>query len=180
VTPLRSFLFTPVAALLFFAVNVFALHLLLRGHNAPGGGFIAGAGTALTLILLGLADGVEALQRFVRFDPMRIAAGGVALAFGTATVPLLFGEAVLQHHEFTFGDLPLVGEIAVSTTLVFDIGVYLLVVGTVTKLLTVLARSVARLGAFSPDEVRHYAANKEEPIEPARRFPRRNGKPVQR
>lgn len=171
--PLRSFIFTSIAAMLFFPINLFALHLLLRGHDAPGGGFIAGAGTALSLILLALAYGAEGMQRIVRVDPMRIAAAGVALAFATAALPLLSGRPMLDQQHFELRGVPLFGDVAFSTTLAFDVGVYLLVLGGLTKMFLVLVRSIEGIGAFLPGGERPYAAIAEEPIEESDRRRRR-------
>ena len=65
----RSWIFSVVARFAFFAINAFALHLFLRGHNAPGGGFIAGLASAASLVLLSLALGVGKMHRLILVDP---------------------------------------------------------------------------------------------------------------
>jgi multisubunit Na+/H+ antiporter MnhB subunit len=163
----RSPIFRTVAVMLFFLINIFAVYLLWRGHNLPGGGFIAGVGTGLSFILLALAFGVERAQQVLRVDPVRIAAVGLAIAFATAVIPVLLGEPLLKHWNWKLLDLPVVGDLALGTPLVFDVGVFLVVVGVTCKLVFVLARSVDGLGALMPGETARYASAVEEPIERA-------------
>ena len=160
-----SYIFRTVASLLFFLVNVFAVYLLLRGHNLPGGGFIGGLGSAISLIMLSLAFGVERTQRILRFDPVRIAIVGLALALLTALAPMLVGEPLLRHFHLALRDLPVLGTLEVGTPLVFDLGVFLVVVGVTGKLILVLARTNAGLTAMEVNEWRRYAARMESPIE---------------
>ena len=161
----RSPIFRTVAAALFFLINIFALYLLWRGHNLPGGGFIAGVGTGLSFVLLALAFGVERAQQALRADPVRIAAVGLVVAFATAVVPVLIGEPLLKHWNWKLTDMPVIGDLAVGTPLVFDVGVFLVVVGVTCKLVFVLARSIDGLGALPPAETLRYASSVEEPIE---------------
>lgn len=158
----QSFIFRAVGAMLFFLINIFAVYLLLRGHNLPGGGFIGGLGSALSLIMLSLAFGVERTQGILSADPVRVAGAGLLLAVLTALLPLLVGEAFLHHYHFV---LPVLGTIEVGTPLLFDVGVFLVVVGVTAKLIFVLARPNADLTALAADEWRNYAAPMEEPIE---------------
>lgn len=161
----RSPVFRTVAAMLFFLINVFALYLLWRGHNLPGGGFIAGVGTGLSFILVALAFGVERAQQVLRADPVRIAGSGLAVVFATAIVPVLLGRPLLTHWNWKLQDVPLIGDLGLGTPLIFDIGVFLVVVGVTSKLVFVLARSIDGLGALTSAEAGRYASSVEEPIE---------------
>lgn len=154
-----------VVSFLFYLINVFALYLLVRGHNLPGGGFIGGLGSALSFILLNLAIGVEAAQRTLRVDPMRIALVGLLVAVLSAMFPMLLGDAFLNQYNVKLGSVPLLGEVPVGTPLIFDIGVFLVVVGVSTKLILVLARSLSGLTALETSERRRYATRMESPIE---------------
>ena len=160
-----SYIFRTVGSLLFFLLNVFALYLLLRGHNLPGGGFIGGLGSAISLIMLSLAFGVERTQQILRIDPVRLATFGLVLAFATALAPVLLGEPFLKHFHFHFHGLPLFGDLYVGTPLLFDVGVFLVVVGVTGKLIFVLARPNAGLTALAPGEWERYAARLEKPLE---------------
>ncbi len=169
-----SFIFRAVGSFLFFVINVFAVYLLLRGHNLPGGGFIGGLGSALSLILLSLAFGVERTQQILRVDPTRIAAVGLLLAIATAVLPLFAGDALLKHYHLKLKDVPVLGSLEVGTPLLFDIGIFLVVVGTTAKMIFVLARSISGLTALERHEWRRYAAALETPVESQGRRVRRN------
>lgn len=109
----------------FALVMVFALLLLWRGHNAPGGGFIAGLMTACALILHRIATGESAL----RIDPARLIPWGAALSFTTGLVPYLLGKPFLKT-DFGYLTTPLTGEFEWATAMLFDIGVFGVVVGS--------------------------------------------------
>jgi len=160
-----SFIFRAVGAFLFFIINVFAVYLLLRGHNEPGGGFIGGLGSALSIIMLSLAFGVERTQRIIRVDPARLAAIGLVVALFTALLSAFVGEPLLRHFHWEWQDVPGLGALEVGTPLLFDIGVFFVVVGASTKLIFVLARSISGMTALSEREWRRYAAELEEPVE---------------
>ena len=160
----QSYIFKSVVRFLFFLVNVFALYLLLRGHNLPGGGFIAGLATAISLNLLSLAIGLEELHRVIPFDPVRLAAAGLAVATLTGTAPLLLNRPFLEHFNFHF-HVPLVGELHAGTPLVFDVGVFLVVAGIACKIIFVLGKSTQRLRALPAAEEARYSSPVERPIE---------------
>lgn len=108
----------------FALIMLFALLLLWRGHNAPGGGFIAGLMSACALILHRMATGHDAL----RVNPITLIPIGVALSFVTGLVPYLTGRAFLKT-DFGYITTPLTGEFEWATAMAFDIGVYLVVIG---------------------------------------------------
>ncbi len=163
---IASPIYRAAAALLFFPILMFSLYLLLRGHNYPGGGFIAGLLSAVALILLSFARGLEQFHRILPFDPMRLAAVGLVLTAAVSVAPVFFGEAFLKHWN-GYVDAPGLGKIFVGTPLLFDVGVYLAVLGAVVKILFTLAKSVRGLTALVLDEERLYAAVHETHIEAA-------------
>ncbi|MGF1679016.1 MAG: MnhB domain-containing protein [Candidatus Methylacidiphilales bacterium] len=155
-----SFILRTAAGLLFFLVNVMALYLLLRGHNYPGGGFIAGLASAMSIVLLGLAVGFEEVEKWIRIDMMQLAAWGLLIALLAAMLPLLPffpGQHFFEHKMFHL-DLPIYGTLHVGTTLVFDIGVLMVVVGISTKVVMVLSRSTSGQRALNPGERSHYSS----------------------
>jgi multicomponent Na+:H+ antiporter subunit B len=164
----ESFIFVKVVTFLFFLINLFAVYLLLRGHNYPGGGFIGGLGSAVALILLSLAVGVERMQEILRIDPAKLASLGLLLAFLVATAPMLWGSPFLTQYNLKLEEVPLVGQLAIGTPLVFDIGIFLAVIGVTVKMIVVLARSVESLPALKPEERPRYSSPAEEPIEHGR------------
>ncbi len=112
---------------------LFSLFLLLRGHNEPGGGFAGGLVAAAAFVLLSVASGVGVAKRALQVDPRAMIGVGllVMLASG-AIAPLLYGEPYLTSHWWTF---PLGAyDVSVGTPLLFDIGVYLGVAGTILLL----------------------------------------------
>jgi len=116
------------ARLIFHAVLIGSLYLLFVGHNQPGGGFVGGLVAGAAISLRYLAGGIEAVRGLTRVQPWTILGSGLLLAASVALVPLLGGDPVLTALS-TELDVPVVGHLYVSTTLLFDMGVYLLVVG---------------------------------------------------
>lgn len=118
-------------------LGLFALFLLSRGHNAPGGGFVAGLVAAGALAFHALAFDAEAARGLLRVDPRRLAAAGVLVAALAAVLPLAYGDPLLAS-RFLEVPLPLVGSIEVGTPLVFDVGVLATVLGTTTGIVCAL------------------------------------------
>ena len=108
---------------------LFALLLLWRGHNAPGGGFIAGLMTVCALLLHRMATGQSALK----VDPFRLVPLGLALSFLTGLVPYLLGKPFLKT-DYGYVTTALTGEFEWATAMLFDIGVFLVVVGAGTSI----------------------------------------------
>jgi len=148
----------------FLLVNVFALYLLLRGHQAPGGGFIAGLASCISLVLLLLAFGLERTHRALRVEPVNLAVAGLALAAVSAAAPMVAGRPFLEQLNIHV-TLPLLGRIPLGTPMVFDAGVFLLVVGIGVKLIFTLAQSTQGRGALVRAEELRFAAPMERPIE---------------
>ncbi|WP_458526718.1 monovalent cation/H+ antiporter subunit A [Onishia taeanensis] len=117
-------------------VSVF---IFLRGHNQPGGGFIAGLVTAVALILVYMARGVEWTQSRLDFPYQPVAIGGVAVATLTGLGSWLFGRPFLTS-AFGHFKLPLIGEFELATAMLFDLGVYLAVVGATLMILANLGK----------------------------------------
>lgn len=161
----QSMIFEAVIRILFFFLNAFALYLLLRGHNLPGGGFIAGVASALSLVLLAMALGIDSMRRILFVDPAMIAIVGVALALGTAFSTMILGHDFFEHFHFHLSDVPFVGEVHSGTTLLFDLGVYFAVVGSVAKIIFVLAYSSGGRRAFLAGDEKFYASPVEQPLE---------------
>jgi multicomponent Na+:H+ antiporter subunit A len=116
--------------LVFSAVIVGSIYLLFAGHNQPGGGFVggivAGSGVALRYVAGGIGD----VRNLSRAQPWTVLGSGLLLSAVTVAVPVVLGGAPLESAKFE-ADLPLLGHVAVSSALPFDIGVYLVVLGLV-------------------------------------------------
>ena len=113
--------------------------IFLRGHNQPGGGFIAGLITAVALILVYMARGVAWAQERLDFPFQPVAVVGVAIATLTGLGSWLFGHPFLTS-SFGYFSLPLVGKFELATALLFDLGVYLAVVGATLMILANLGK----------------------------------------
>ncbi len=116
---------------------MFSIFVLLRGHNEPGGGFIGGLIAASGFAIYGIANGVDNVRRALYFRPLAISATGVLLA-ALSGIP-----ALLQDKPFLTGLwwFPAIGgdvKLALSTPLLFDIGVWLGVVGAVLAIVLAL------------------------------------------
>ncbi|MET0324279.1 MAG: hydrogen gas-evolving membrane-bound hydrogenase subunit E, partial [Ilumatobacteraceae bacterium] len=112
----------------FAAVMVGSLWLLFAGHNQPGGGFVGGIVAGAAISLRYVAGGIGEVRRLSRGKPWMVLGSGVLIAVTVAIIPLLLGGEVLQTGSFTV-DLPLLGPMKVTSAMVFDIGVYLAVIG---------------------------------------------------
>lgn len=159
-----SFIFHTTVKILFFPILIYSVYLLLRGHNLPGGGFIAGVQTAVALIMLSFAIGVEKVHAMLRFDPVRIAAAGIMIAVGSSMSSVFFGDAFLDQYNFHF-ELPVLGMIHIGTPLIFDIGVMLVVVGISARIIFALAKSVSGVDPLMKEHQQLYSSILEEPVE---------------
>ena len=118
------------ARVLFPAVMIGSIYLLFVGHNQPGGGFVGGLVAGCAIALRYVSGGIDEVRSLARFKPWTILGAGLLLAGVTAAVPLAFGDPVLQSAYRSF-DLPVLGQVSVASSLFFDVGVYVLVVGLV-------------------------------------------------
>ena len=116
--------------LTFHVVVVAAVYLTFAGHNQPGGGFVGGLLMGSAIAMRYAAGGIDEVRHISRVQPWTILGGGLLLAAVTAALPLVFGDEVLEAAKLTL-DLPVLGAVKVSSTLVFDLGVFFLVVGLV-------------------------------------------------
>ncbi len=118
-------------------------YLFLRGHNAPGGGFIAGLVTAIALILQYMASGIAWTRQQWRMQYHPVIAWGVLLALATGMGSFVFNRPFLTS-AFGHFHLPLVGDFELATAMLFDLGVYLSVVGVVMLILATLGKLTGR------------------------------------
>lgn len=131
------------AALLLLPLQLlFSIFLLLRGHDEPGGGFIAGLVASGAFVLYLFAHGVVETRQLIRVAPHDILALGLSLALLAAILPLFFGQPFLTAQWWPI----VIGEETVaklSSVLLFDIGVYFAVLGTILIFVITLAEAEA-------------------------------------
>src|SRR5690554_6411934 len=125
---MTSLILSAAARYLLPLLLMFSVFILIRGHDAPGGGFIGGLIAAAAFALNAFGFGVEASRRTLRVDPRTLVPVGLLLALGSGVVPLLVGEPFLTG-VWEVIDIPGVGTLLLGTPLLFDIGVYLVVLG---------------------------------------------------
>jgi multicomponent K+:H+ antiporter subunit A len=129
--------------LLFPIVLMIAIYLLLRGHNLPGGGFVAGLTVSVAIILQYMAAGTRWVESRLLVLPVRWVAVGLLGAASTGIGACLAGHPFLTSY-FAYRDFPLLGEIPLSSAMLFDIGVFALVVGATVLILVALAHQSIR------------------------------------
>jgi multicomponent Na+:H+ antiporter subunit B len=129
---MNTLIFRTFAPFLTVLMLVFSIFVLLRGHNEPGGGFIGGLIGAAAFAMYGIAFGVQAVRRAMVVHPMSIAGCGllVSTLSGFISAPLghPFMTGIWIYPSFAGVEVPL------ATVISFDIGVYLVVVGSFTSI----------------------------------------------
>jgi len=119
---------------------LFAVFLLVRGHNQPGGGFVGGLVVAASFVLYSIAFGVDAARRALLVRPSTLLGIGLLVALVSGLPAVVAGHAFMTALWTTIGAGSMA--IAVGTPLVFDVGVFLAVVGVVLTIVFTLAEAV--------------------------------------
>ncbi len=137
----RSIIFEVVTRLMFHAIILLSVYLLLAGHNSPGGGFAGGLLAGLALVLRYLAGGRYELEAAVRFSAGALMGWGLAVACFTGVLPLFAGGQAFQSFIVDL-DLPVLGEHHLVSSVLFDVGVYLVVIGLILDILRSLGSEI--------------------------------------
>ena len=142
-TPRRSLLLEVVTRMIFHVIVIFSVYVLLVGHDAPGGGFAAGLIAGLALALRYIAGGSFELGEAAPVDPGRMMGLGLLIASATAAYGLIAGGDALQS-TILKATVPVLGDLKFVTSTIFDIGVYLIVIGLVLDVLRSLGAELDR------------------------------------
>lgn len=126
------------AKVVFLIIITFSINLFFSGHYTPGGGFVGGLLAAGAIILLLLAYDLKTLRKMLRIDDKRTITLGLAISFIVPILLMLFGNPLFTH-QHTYLQLPIFGEVPLHTAVIFDVGVYITVVGTTLLIITLLA-----------------------------------------
>ncbi|WP_075218104.1 Na+/H+ antiporter subunit B [Mongoliimonas terrestris] len=129
---MNTIIFRTISPVLVALTLLFSVFVTLRGHNEPGGGFIGGLIAVSAFALYGLSHGVPTVRHAMRFHPMEIAGFGLFLAGASGMLSIVFGVPFLTGlwvFPTIFGV-----EVALSTPMFFDIGVYFVVTGSITSI----------------------------------------------
>ena len=142
---LAHYLFVPriIMQWLFPVILTFAIYLLMRGHDLPGGGFAGGVTASIAILLLYMAGGTRWVEARLDIRPLRWISFGLLLATGTGLAAWAAGYPFLTSY-FRYLPVPLVGDIPIASALLFDIGVFAVVVGTTVLILIALAHQSIR------------------------------------
>ena len=128
---MRTVIFRTIAPYLSALMVLYSVFVLLRGHNEPGGGFIGGLIAASALAIFGIACGVAAVRRAIIVHPMSLAGFGLFISALSGVVSLFTNQPFMTSQWWQL-DLFTV-HVKLSTPLIFDIGVYLVVVGAISS-----------------------------------------------
>ncbi len=139
----RSVIFEVVTRLVFHVMLAASLFLLFAGHNQPGGGFSGGLVAGLALVIRYLAGGRYELDEAAPFDAGLLVGLGLLVVVTSALAPLAFGGTILETTAVDF-ELPVWGEVHLVTSLFFDCGVYLIVVGMMLDIVRSLGSGIDR------------------------------------
>lgn len=150
----RSLVFEVTTRLLFGVLIVASVYLLVAGHNWPGGGFAGGLVAGLALVVRYLAAGRRELEVAAPMDAGRLLGLGLLVAVGSAILPALFGGRIFQSYDVRlhvppleavhtpWGTVNALGSVHLVSSTVFDVGVYLVVVGMVLDLVRSLGSGI--------------------------------------
>ena len=125
---LNNVIMRTMTQMVFFIIFLFSIHIFLAGHFAPGGGFVGGLLMSCAIVLLLITFDLKTVQTLLPINYMTLTAIGLALALLTACISAFAGEAFFTHY-FDYFTLPLLGKTELHTAMLFDTGVYLVVVG---------------------------------------------------
>ena len=132
-----SLILKTATRLLVGLILTFAVFLLLRGHNAPGGGFSAALVAGTGFALFAIVEGPAVVRRAIRIAPLNIAMSGIGLAVASGLAGALSGRPFLTGIWWIWqAGRP--HELAIGTPLLFDIGVFFAVLGTILALILAL------------------------------------------
>ena len=136
---MKSIILRTATPLLVGLTLLFSIYVLLRGHNEPGGGFIGGLIGASALATLAISEGISATRRALKAPPVVVAGFGLLLAGLSGVASILFGDVFLTGQWWFPSFAPDLKYL--STVVLFDIGVYLVVVGAVFAIILALEES---------------------------------------
>ena len=131
-----SIILSTASRYLFPLMLIFSFFLFLRGHNEPGGGFVGGLVAAAAYALYLIANGVDEAKKLLKAEPIKLIALGLLLAVISAFISVVTGQDFMTG-VWAKNEFPVIGKI--GTPLLFDLGVYFLVLGIVLKIVFSLA-----------------------------------------
>jgi multicomponent Na+:H+ antiporter subunit B len=125
---------------LLFIILLFSVYMFFAGHYEPGGGFVGGLMTSGAIVLLLIAYDLKTVREILPFDFKKVTAVGLLFAAGTAAGGLFFNKPLLTHW-FTHVHIPVLGDMSLHTAVLFDTGVFLVVVGVTMTIIQTIGES---------------------------------------
>lgn len=157
-----------VIRLLFAPTLVTAIAILVKGYTQPGDGFSAGAVAALGIVMQYLAFGRHEVERALPIKGIgKLSFIGLLLSLAIAIVPLFLGDPILTHHPPPGAGVIYLGTLELTTAVAFDVGIFLVVLGYGTGVISLAARVLEDPSAAEPEQ-NTYAVGREEDIEEGR------------
>lgn len=141
----ESPILTTVVQVSLYVTKLLAVWIFFRGHQEPGGGFIAGVVVVGVVAVQGLAFGARSAHSVLAVRPWTLLGIGLFCGLSTVVIPTLFGLPFMTHAHGSI-HLPFLGEAEWATAAVFDLGVFLIVVGSGKAILLRLAAAKADQG----------------------------------
>ncbi|RVO38247.1 monovalent cation/H+ antiporter subunit A [Sinorhizobium meliloti] len=140
-----EYLFIPAVIMrwMFPVTGMLAAFLFLRGHDLPGGGFAAGIAMSIGFILQYMSGGTRWVEERLRIHPLRWMSIGLLVATATGVGSWFFGYPFLTSHA-QYASLPVVGKFPLASAILFDLGVFSLVLGATVLILIALAHQSVR------------------------------------
>lgn len=129
-----SVILRKAARYLFPVIMLFSIYLLLRGHNEPGGGFVGGLAAASGFILNQLAFDLQSTKKLMHVESLTLIGVGLLTAMVSSVLTMLDGQPYFSSHWATIHITP-AWHLEIGTPLVFDVGVYLVVLGVTLAIL---------------------------------------------
>ena len=136
---MKHLTFRTAAVFLLPLLLLFSIFILLRGHYLPGGGFVGGIIASIAFVLHAFAFGLRNTRKLLRMRPMRLMPAGLALAIFAAILPLFQGLPIMTGLWLN-EPIPVIG--LAGSALLFDLGVYLVVLGVALTIIFTISDSV--------------------------------------
>ena len=123
-----------------FVIILFSIRLFFSGHYYAGGGFVGGLMTSGAIILLMIAYDMKTVKKLLPINFRKVLATGLLIAISTGLIAVFQGDPFLTHY-YGYFDLPILGETSLHTATLFDLGVYLVVVGVTLTIIQSIGES---------------------------------------
>lgn len=136
---MKTIIFKTASSYLLPLLLLFAIFILLRGHYLPGGGFVGGLIAAIAFVLHSFANGIERTRGIIKFHPGFLMPIGLSIALIAGLAPLFSGNPFMTGLWYD-DPIPVIGMI--GTALLFDVGVFLVVIGVVLTIIFTISETI--------------------------------------